>query len=114
MKNKFYLVGMAALIAVITFIAGFTGLEPQQRESSSRFEKEIASIESFIKSDLESLNIPAISIAFYKDDFFWSKGFGYANLEHQVKATSKTRYRLASVNKPMTAMPSLAWPLRAN
>lgn len=33
----------------------------------------------------------------------WSEGFGYADIENQVKAQPETRYRTASIGKPMTA-----------
>jgi len=32
------------------------------------------------------------------------KGYGFANLEHQIKNTSNTIYHIASVNKPITAV----------
>jgi len=33
----------------------------------------------------------------------WTEGFGYADVENRVKATPDTRYRTASIGKPMTA-----------
>ena len=37
------------------------------------------------------------------DELVWSEGFGMADLENSVPATSRTLYRLASVSKPLTA-----------
>lgn len=46
--------------------------------------------------------IPGLTIGFIKGDQTWVKGFGYADLENKVPATSESVYRLASVTKTMT------------
>ena len=69
-----------------------------------RYEEEIRMIEDYVKKELRRLRIPSLSIAFYKDDFFWKKSYGYADLEHKIPATPDTRYRLASISKPITAI----------
>jgi CubicO group peptidase (beta-lactamase class C family) len=61
-------------------------------------------IEDFVQKELERLKLPSLSIAFYKDDFLWKKSFGYADLEHKIPANADTRYRLASISKPITAV----------
>jgi len=49
-------------------------------------------------------NLPGISIAVAENgEYEWSKGFGMADLENLVPATSQTLYRLASISKPITA-----------
>jgi serine beta-lactamase-like protein LACTB, mitochondrial len=49
-------------------------------------------------------NLPGISIAVVENgEFEWSKGFGRADLENFVPASSQTLYRLASISKPITA-----------
>ena len=48
--------------------------------------------------------IPGLSIAIVREgELIWTKGFGYADLENQVPATSKTVYRSASIGKSITA-----------
>ena len=61
-------------------------------------------IEDCVNKEMERLKIPSLSIAFYKDDFLWKKSFGYANLENKTPANPDTRYRLASISKPITAV----------
>ena len=68
------------------------------------YDNEIKKIEDFITKEMSRLNIPSISIAFYKDDFMWAKSFGYADLEHKTFAEPDTLYRLASISKPLTAV----------
>jgi len=51
---------------------------------------------------------PAISAAVVQDgDFVWSAGFGMADLENSVPATSDTLYRIGSISKPITAAAAL-------
>ncbi|HSK70634.1 MAG TPA: serine hydrolase domain-containing protein [Pyrinomonadaceae bacterium] len=55
-----------------------------------------------------------LSVGFIKDDFVWTKGFGYADLENKVPAKAESAYRLTSVTNPMTAVAvlQLAEPIR--
>lgn len=69
-----------------------------------KYAKEIRMIEDAVQKELERLKIPSLSIAFYKDDFLWKKGFGYADMEHKIPAKPETLYRLASISKPITAI----------
>jgi CubicO group peptidase (beta-lactamase class C family) len=69
-----------------------------------KYAKEIRQIEDTVQKELERLKIPSLSIAFYKDDFLWKKGFGYADMEHKIAAKPETLYRLASISKPITAV----------
>lgn len=73
-------------------------------QQDGEFEKEIKIIEQYFEKEIETDQIPGLSIAFYKDNFVWSKGFGYADIENSVLATPKTAFKLASVIKNMTAL----------
>jgi CubicO group peptidase (beta-lactamase class C family) len=68
------------------------------------WQEEIARIENYIKIFMEKYNVPGLSIAIYKDEFLWTEGYGYADLENSVPATAETTYSLASITKPMTAV----------
>ena len=41
------------------------------------------------------------------DDVVYSRGFGYANLDDEVRITSESMFRLASVSKQMTTMAAM-------
>ncbi|UCE40124.1 MAG: serine hydrolase [Candidatus Aminicenantes bacterium] len=89
------------LILVLSIcISPSFGFVPQD----DRYTDEIEMIEDFVQKELERLKLPSLSIAFYKDDFFWKKSFGYADLENKIPANPDTRYRLASISKPITAV----------
>lgn len=47
--------------------------------------------------------IPGVQIAVMaKGKLVWSEGFGYSNLVEQRKVVSTTKFRIASVSKPLT------------
>ncbi len=88
------------IIVLSIFINPSHGFVPQ----NDRYAEEIKLIEDCVKKEIERLKIPSLSIAFHKDDFFWKKSFGYADLENKIPANPDTRYRLASISKPITAV----------
>lgn len=61
-------------------------------------------IEATVKKFMVTNGLPGISVAIVEDGSYeWSSGFGMADLENLVPATSSTLYRLASISKPITA-----------
>lgn len=70
----------------------------------SRYAEKIRQIEEFVESKMKAEGAVGLTIGFVKDDFVWTKGFGYADLENKVPAKSESSYRMASVTKPMTAI----------
>lgn len=63
-----------------------------------------AKVESAISKFMATSKTPGISAAIVQDgEFVWSAGFGMADLENSVPATSETLYRLGSISKPITA-----------
>jgi CubicO group peptidase (beta-lactamase class C family) len=63
-------------------------------------------IDSFINSTLHKFKeIPGLSIAVVKDgEPFYSKSFGYSNVENKIKATQQTSYYIASVTKSFVGL----------
>jgi CubicO group peptidase (beta-lactamase class C family) len=72
--------------------------------SAQQYEKQIKAIEDFVVKQMKVDKIPGLSIGFYKNDFIWAKGFGYADLENKTPASARSAYRLASNTKSMTAV----------
>ncbi len=61
-------------------------------------------IEDAVKKFMAANRLPGISVAVVENGTYeWSSGFGMADLENSVAATSNTLYRLASISKPITA-----------
>jgi len=61
-------------------------------------------IAAIVESAVREQQIVGLSAAVVHGDFRWSSGFGFADLENEVRATADSSYRMASVTKPMTAI----------
>ncbi len=65
-------------------------------------------LETAISRFMAAHSVPGLSVAVVEDgQYEWSAGFGMADLENSVPATSQTLYRLASISKPITATAAL-------
>ncbi len=66
------------------------------------------SLEATVLEKMDREKIPGLSLAVMSEGaLVWSRGFGYADVENAVPATTETVYRLASVSKTMTAMAAM-------
>lgn len=91
-----------AFILVFSFVyLSYASIHASEKEN---YVEQIRIIERFVNANMKNLKIPSLAVGFYKDDFIWSKGFGFADLENRVPATSDTLFRAASVAKSMTAV----------
>ncbi len=65
-------------------------------------------IEASISKFMAANSAPGVSAAVVENgELVWSAGFGMADLENFVPATSHTLFRLASVSKPITALAAM-------
>lgn len=65
-------------------------------------------IEQAVTKFMAASKAPGISVAVVENgQFVWSAGFGMADLEQFVPATSQTLYRLASISKSTTAVAAM-------
>jgi CubicO group peptidase (beta-lactamase class C family) len=61
-------------------------------------------VDAFVSSELQKQRIPGLSLAVVKDgQIILAKGYGYANLEHQVPAKPETIFQSGSMGKQFTA-----------
>jgi CubicO group peptidase (beta-lactamase class C family) len=61
-------------------------------------------IDIYVNEQLSENGIPGVSLAVVQDGkVVYAKGYGYANIEHEVAAKPETVYQLASVSKQFTA-----------
>ena len=72
-------------------------------QTSDRYSDKLRDFEEFVRQQMEKNKVPGLTIGFIKDDYIWVKGFGYADLENKVPAKADSAYRIASVQKSMTA-----------
>jgi CubicO group peptidase (beta-lactamase class C family) len=86
------------LFAPTTTFAQQKSLSPEKR----------AAIDKSVSDFMAANSIPGISTAIVlQGELAWSAGYGMADLENYVPATSATLFRLASISKPITATAAL-------
>jgi len=69
----------------------------------SPYARAIEAIQYFVNQQISFDKTPGLSVGFLKDDFTWTQGFGYADLENRVPAKPQSSYRMASITKTFTA-----------
>lgn len=75
-----------------------------QPESQEGFQEAVDVLRTF----MDTSRVPGLSGAIAIDgEIAWTDGFGYANLQHRVPADADTRYRIASISKPIAATVAL-------
>ncbi|MBX3277539.1 MAG: beta-lactamase family protein [Acidobacteria bacterium] len=92
------------LLFVSICLCGLT-VRAQQAQISSELSPELLKqIEAIIESEREKHKMPGLSVAIGMNNrLVYSRGFGAADLEHNVAARPDTVYRTASIAKAMTA-----------
>jgi len=93
-----WLVGILIVFVACDAVSEDAKFSPEKR----------AQIEAAVSKFMAAKHIPGVSVAVVeKGQFVWSSGFGMADLENFVPATSSTLYRLASISKPLTAVAAM-------
>src|SRR5882672_770949 len=97
------------LLACALLAASVLGAQESKLAPATRKE-----IENAVAKFMALNSVPGISVAVVKNgEYVWSAGFGMADLENSVPATSQTLYRLASLSKPITAVAAMQlWQTR--
>src|SRR3954465_14829309 len=105
MKRLYILVVIALLLChlSITPITRAQVAPTTSAQTSDQYAEKLRAFEEFVRQQMEKNRIPGLTIGFIKDDYIWVKGFGYADLENKIPAKADSSYRLASVQKSMTA-----------
>ena len=67
--------------------------------------EQISQIEKIIKNNMETGQIPGMSIGIVREDeILYQKSMGYSDVENKIEATNETLYELASNSKQITAL----------
>ncbi|MCJ1804122.1 serine hydrolase domain-containing protein [Staphylococcus warneri] len=103
MKKKPFIITIIMVIAILIAVIitkhfwAYNKNETLLTQSSQNY------IDTIVKSDMKSGDIPGASILIIKDNkVFLNKGYGYANVEKKIKAKPTTRYEIASNTKAFT------------
>jgi len=93
------------LLVLSTLLISFTNSHSQHKIKNLKgINISTDSINTYLKSRMDSLNIPGISIAVINESkVVYNKAFGYANIEKKVPVTDKTIFEGASISKSIFA-----------
>jgi serine beta-lactamase-like protein LACTB, mitochondrial len=86
---------------VLSLLAAASAAFAQQKALSTL---KRAAIDQAVSKFMTATGVPGIGAAVVLDgELVWSSGYGMADLENNVPATSATLFRLGSISKPITA-----------
>ncbi|MBL9075871.1 MAG: beta-lactamase family protein [Planctomycetes bacterium] len=96
--------GTAALAALLALLAG-GALPAQQPAAAPALPAWTDAATAAIEAAMGTARIPGLSCTIGQDgELVYRRGFGLADVENDVPATSATVYRLGSISKPVTAV----------
>ncbi len=90
----------SAVLVVVSLVSSLV----VSAQTSVLTSAQVTEFEAFVRQQMAADKVPGISVGFIKDGVMWTKGYGFADLENRSPAKSESIYRMASVNKPMTAV----------
>lgn len=101
---KKQLKSISILFIILVWIGLICPAQNYAQSQISIYSEAIKAFEKFVIEQMALDKVPGLSVGFMKDDFIWTKGFGYSDLENMVPAKAESSYRLASVTKTITAI----------
>lgn len=105
MKKLFVFITIALFLFQFPFVETTAQTSQSSKaQTADKYADKLRAFEDFVRGQMEKSKTPGMTIGFIKDDYVWVKGFGYADLENKIPAKAESAYRLASVQKSMTAV----------
>lgn len=98
---------VVALLVSCVLSSGCAGppKRPANYGSGPGYRSVIAYLTELIRYEMGAHDVPGVSVALVdRQEVVWAAGFGFADVERGVPVTERTRFRLASISKPVTAM----------
>ena len=75
------------------------------QDASKNFSTEIAKARYLIEAHQKMTNTPGVQVAvMVNGTTVWSEGFGFSDIKNGRRVTPNTRFRIASVSKPVTSL----------
>ncbi len=94
-----------APFVLLVLLAGSSAAQTPAAAGSRALAAPLALLEAELERLMEHQRIPGMSAAVvHERRLAWSRGFGLADLEQEVWAEPDTRYRIASLSKPIAAV----------
>jgi CubicO group peptidase (beta-lactamase class C family) len=87
-------------MAAALFLAEGTGLAAFQQPADRP-----AAIDTYVEAQMKRFHVPGLALAIVRNgEFLYAKGYGFANLEHQVPVKTETVFQSGSTGKQYTSM----------
>ena len=75
----------------------------QTLTTTQKHKPDFGKVTTYIQQQMATQSVPSIAVAVARDnEILWEEGFGWADRQNHVKASSHTPYNLASVTKSLT------------
>ena len=95
---------MSRLAAGIFLVFPSLAIADSDRPAAPLPDAEAAQVRTLIRKALDQQHIPGLTVAIAVDNALrFEDAFGLADVEHQVPTKTTTRFRTASIAKPMTS-----------
>jgi CubicO group peptidase (beta-lactamase class C family) len=92
----------AVLLCGVVFCVPAGAQSSASQAPDDPYAARLREFEEFVNASMKLDKIPGMTVGFFKDEYTWVKGFGYADLENRTPAHAESAYRLASITKSMT------------
>jgi CubicO group peptidase (beta-lactamase class C family) len=103
-RSRTFAAGLCCLVALAPPLPAQELPAPALAPATGAFEEIIPEAREVVFRFMEAMGTPGLSVAVGMDgDIVWAQGFGYADLENKVAAWPATKFRIASISKPVTA-----------
>jgi len=99
-QRKLFLLILTVFLCRVIFIGSYLSAN----EDPGKYGEAIKKFEEYVEVQMEFERAVGLSIGFFKDDFTWVKGFGYADLENKSPVNAESSFRMASITKTFTAI----------
>ena len=104
MNRPISILAPAVCLAAILWPAA-TSAQDGKQPVSTNWEEAVGLLETWIWSVLDYDRLPGMSIAVVHDqEIIYAKGFGFADIEQEVKSTPGTIYSICSISKLFTSV----------
>jgi CubicO group peptidase (beta-lactamase class C family) len=99
-QRKLFLLILTLFFCQVIFIGSYLSAN----EEPGKYSDKIKQFEEYVTDQMAFDRTVGLSIGFFKDDFTWVKGFGYADLENKSPVNAESSFRMASITKTFTAI----------
>ncbi|MGH7595235.1 MAG: serine hydrolase domain-containing protein [bacterium] len=102
MKTYYVLFATLALLCLNPL---FTQAQNVAHTPANRYAEAIAASRGAVGAMMKSAKVPGVSVAVaMKGEIVWREGFGFADLDKKVSATTETEFGIGSITKSFTAV----------